>query len=159
MPSPQPHTHTRRRGDAILTCHLNAELCWEALPPASPPDAPLETPFLLYFVYLRAAGAGWYRGQRTTCRNLLLPVCRMGLGLKFKLPSLEADTLEPSHGPWKLLKVMGAKVPKGEVGEKDKKCVPTSLSPRPFSQDTGERRTKVGMTTWDPLYRLKDKGS
>lgn len=53
-----PVPHTRRRGDAILTCHLNSELCWEALPPASPPDAPLETPFLLYFTYLRAPGAG-----------------------------------------------------------------------------------------------------
>lgn len=73
---PPPVPHTRRRGDTILTCNLNSELCWEALPPASPPDAPLETPFLLYFTYLRVPGAGVVQRTEDSVREsvpLLLP--------------------------------------------------------------------------------------
>lgn len=66
----------------------------------------------------------------------------MGLGLKFKLSSLEADTLELSHGHWKLLKAMGAKIPKERWERRAGNASPPSSPYVPFPriQEKGGQR-------------------
>lgn len=134
-PPPPPVLPTHGGGrHTILTCHLNSELCWEALPPASPPDAPLEAPFLLYFIYLRALGAGWYRGQRTTCRNQYSPFAVWVWGSNSSCQACRQTPLSHLMVPGNFLKQWEQRSRRkgGREGQEMRPhlALPTSLFPR-----------------------------